>query len=98
VKNVSALLAEAYIEAGMEPMDAARQARAAVEVLAAAEALPPDRLEAWERDAAAYGLKGAGVPMDVIRGRLGLGRSAAYKAIERHLRRRRAALKKGRGD
>jgi hypothetical protein len=93
MRHLKKLLAEKYVENGVEPSVAAELAGQAIRTLIAAEAIPQTRAESWERDAQIYYLRGNNVPFATIQSSYNISRSWIYDAISRHGKRHRAASK-----
>lgn len=91
--HLARLLADHYATAGMDRDEALRLAEATIGTLVAAEALQAGHVEAWERDARIYELRGQGLAASVIGLRVSLSRARVFDAVRRHGKRRRAALR-----
>jgi hypothetical protein len=87
------LLSETFAACGEDPKRAQRMASAAVKTLQAVELVPAKSLERFEQDAKIYRLRGLKVRQPELIERLGINPRTIYKALLRHAKYRRAALK-----
>jgi len=92
MRDLSEFLGEAFEAWGMAPQEATAKARAAVSMLVAVGAIPKPVLEAWERDAKIYWLKGKGVSVSAIGRHCGVSRTEVYRALNRTMQRRREGI------
>jgi hypothetical protein len=86
-------LEEQLRRAGLPPEVAACEAGKQLAALVAAGLVPVRVLEAWERDAHIYHLRGQRLTVATISVRLSLHRATVFEAIRRHQKARRAALR-----
>lgn len=79
--------------AGLPAPVAACEAGRLLAAQVAAGLVPLRALEAWERDAHIYHLRGQRLTVEVIGTRVNLSRSNVFEAIRRHQKARRAAAR-----
>lgn len=87
------LLADILTAQGVPADKAARAAEVIMAAQVAAGLVQVRVLEAVERDARAYHLRGERLTAVIVAQRLSLSRVAVYDAIKRHIQRRRAVLR-----
>lgn len=87
------LLAECFSAQGLDRAKAEKAAACALQVLPAAGLIKHEALEAFERDAHIYKLRGMRITAVAISERLGISRAGVFRAIRSHTQRRRAALR-----
>ena len=87
------LVAEILASQGLPEADAPRVAECLLDGMLAAQIIHRAVLDAWDRDAHIYHLRGQRLTAVVIGQRVGLCRSKVFQAIHRHTDRRRAALR-----
>lgn len=85
------LLVDVFRAQGMA--DADRAAKVAVDTLMKVEVLPEAEVQRFELDARIYHLRGQRLTAVVISERVGQTERQVYRAIRRHIAKRRAALK-----
>ncbi len=93
MSHLRKLLADSYVAHGVDRERADELAGQAVHVLLAVDVLQAARLEAWERDAQIYHLRGQRVTVVALEERFSVSRAWVYGAVRRHAQRRRAALR-----
>lgn len=89
------LLARCFLAQGLDPERVQKAVEAAFPVLIAAGITTAKVIEAVDRDAHIYKLRGARLTAVVISERIGLCRSKVFDAVRRHKRARLAVLRLG---
>lgn len=87
------LLTDILQAQGADEPTARRFAQAVLVAEVAAELLSVAKLDAWERDARIYHLRGQRVKCVDLASRFTMNRATVFAAIRRHQARRRAALR-----
>lgn len=87
------LLARCFLAQGLDPERVQKAVEAAFPVMIAAGITTAKVIEAVDRDAHIYKLRGMRLTSVVIGERLGLCRATVFSAIHRHAKARRAVLR-----
>ena len=87
------LLADCFAASGIDRETAEKAAKIAVHVDDATERVTQDRSNSWEMDARILELRGQGLTCVAIALRLSICKRLVFKAVRRHQRARRAALR-----
>ena len=87
------LLAQCFLAQGLDPERVRKAVEVAFPVLIAAGITTSKAIEAVDRDAHIYKLRGMRLTSVVISERMGLCRASIFSAIARHAKARRAVLR-----